>query len=62
MIDPDHELQGALSSDEPTPIAGPSAVAQRLMERDTTVAIVQLSQFQLVWRRFRRTRSPSRAP
>jgi peptide/nickel transport system permease protein len=53
MIDPDHELQGALSADVPTPVGGPSAVAQQIL-RDTEVPIIQLGQGQLIWRRFRR--------
>lgn len=53
MIDPEHELQGAPSQDEPVPIAGPSSAALRKLQ-DTEVPIVQLGQFQLIWRRFRR--------
>src|SRR5437588_478617 len=52
MIDPNHELQGALSTDTPTPIAGPSAAALKQLQ-DTEVSIIQLSQMQLIWRRFR---------
>jgi peptide/nickel transport system permease protein len=53
-LDPQHELQGALSGDHISPITGPSEVALRL--QDSEVPIIQLSQFQLVWRRFRRHR------
>ena len=53
MLDPQHAQQGALSGDEITPIAGPSDVAMRLMA-DTEVPIIQLGQFALVWKRFRR--------
>lgn len=53
MIDPRQELQSSLSVDEPTPIAGPSEIALRQL-RDTEVSIVQLSQLQLIWRRFRK--------
>jgi peptide/nickel transport system permease protein len=53
-LDPQHELQGALSGTQIAPISGPSEVALRLQESE--VAVIQLSQYQLVWRRFRRHR------
>lgn len=53
MIDPQHELQGALSDQEITPVAGPSVVALKELQ-NTELPIVQLSQIQLVWRRFRK--------
>lgn len=53
MIDPQHELQAALSDQQVTPVGGPSEVALRLMQ-DTEVPIVQLGQFALIWRRLRR--------
>jgi ABC-type dipeptide/oligopeptide/nickel transport system permease subunit len=56
VIDPQHEQQGALSVDKITPIAGPSDVAAKLQQRDTEIPVVQLSQGQLIWRRFRRHR------
>lgn len=54
MIDPAHDQQAVLSDQMPTPMAGPSAVAQRLLQADTEVSVVQLGQFQLIWRRLRR--------
>ncbi|GAC1444139.1 MAG: ABC transporter permease [Chloroflexota bacterium] len=53
MIDPTHNQQAGLSAEDVTPIAGPSAVAQRLTQ-DTEVPVIQLGQFQLIWRRFRK--------
>jgi|SRR5947209_236948 len=53
-LDPQHELQGALSDQQIAPIAGPSEVALRLQESE--VPVIQLSQVQLIWRRFRRHR------
>ena len=53
MLDPQHEAQAALSDQVITPIAGPSEIALRQLQ-DAEVPIVQLSQIQLVWRRFRR--------
>src|SRR5579864_228845 len=52
MIDPQHELEAVLSADSAMPAAGPSAASLRMMA-DTEVAVVQLSQLQLIWRRFR---------
>src|SRR5579859_7311049 len=53
-LDPQHELQGALSDQHITSIAGPSEIALRL--QDSEVPVIQLSQMQLVWRRFKRHR------
>jgi ABC-type dipeptide/oligopeptide/nickel transport system permease subunit len=53
VIDPTRNEQAVLSDQTPTPIAGPSAAAAQLLQ-DTEVAVVQLSQGQLIWRRFRR--------
>lgn len=55
MIDPQHEIQGVLSDEKITPVAGPSDIALRLMQ-DTEIPVIQLGQFTLVWRRFRRHR------
>ena len=52
MIDPQHELEAVLSAETAMPASGPSAAAVKLMA-DTEVAVVQLSQFQLIWRRFK---------
>jgi ABC-type dipeptide/oligopeptide/nickel transport system permease subunit len=54
MIDPQHEIEGALSAEVPTPAPGLSDVAARLLARDTEVGVVQLGQGQLIWRRFRK--------
>jgi peptide/nickel transport system permease protein len=53
-LDPQHELQGALSDRHIAPISGPSEIALRL--QDSEVPVIQLSQMQLIWRRFRRHR------
>jgi len=52
VIDPQHEEQAVLSAEVPTPIGAPATAASLLT--DTEVAIVQHTQFELVWRRLRR--------
>src|SRR5579872_4119220 len=54
MIDPAHEEQAVLSEDMPVPVAGPSQSALQLLREDTEVAVEQLGQWSLVWRRFKR--------
>jgi peptide/nickel transport system permease protein len=54
MIDPQHEIEGALSAEVPTPAPGLSDVAAKLLAQDTEVGVVQLGQGQLIWRRFRK--------
>jgi len=53
VIDPQHEIQGALSDVGPVAIAGPSSAALKQL-KDSEGSIVQLGQGQLIWRRFRR--------
>jgi peptide/nickel transport system permease protein len=53
VLDPQHEEQAVLTEDVPTPVAGASAAATQLMT-DTEVAVQQLGQTELIWRRFRR--------
>jgi ABC-type dipeptide/oligopeptide/nickel transport system permease subunit len=53
VIDPEHEQQAGLSHDAPVPMSGPSEVALRLAQ-ESDIPVVQLGQFALVWRRFRR--------
>jgi len=55
MMDPAHNEQAVLSDQVPTPIAGPSTAAANLMS-ETEVSIIQLSQGQLILRRFRKHR------
>jgi peptide/nickel transport system permease protein len=52
MIDPQHELEAVLSAESALPASGPSEASRKLLA-DTEVAVVQLGQFQLIWRRFR---------
>lgn len=54
MIDPQHNQQAVLSEHVPTPIAGPSAAANKFVENNDDVLLVQLGQGQLIWRRFRK--------
>jgi peptide/nickel transport system permease protein len=53
VIDPQHEEQAVLSDQVITPIGGPSTIALAQL-RDVEVSVIQLSQMQLIWRRFRR--------
>ncbi|HLJ66422.1 MAG TPA: ABC transporter permease [Chloroflexota bacterium] len=53
MIDPTQEETAGLSAEVVTPVGGPSEAAQRMLQ-DTEVPIVQLGQWALVWRRFKR--------
>jgi peptide/nickel transport system permease protein len=54
-IDPNENLEAVLSDQVPTPLGGPSAAAAQYID-DTEVAVIQLGQMELVWRRFRRHR------
>jgi peptide/nickel transport system permease protein len=56
VIDPQHNQQAVLSEEMPTPIAGPSTAANRYLEKDNEVTLVQLGQGQLIFRRFRQHR------
>jgi peptide/nickel transport system permease protein len=53
VIDPQHEIQGALSDEEITPVSGPSEVALKQLQT-AELPIIQLGQLQLIWRRFRK--------
>ncbi|MDQ2741799.1 MAG: ABC transporter permease [Chloroflexota bacterium] len=53
MMDPTQNEQTILSDQVPTPLAGPSQAALNLTS-ETEVSIIQLSQGQLIWRRFRK--------
>lgn len=54
MVDPQHEQQAVLSQEVVTPVGGAPATAAELAAKDTEVSVVQLGQWELVWRRFRR--------
>src|SRR5579884_847917 len=53
MIDPERDMQAGMSVDQPLPLTGSSLTSDKLLT-DTEVPIVQLGQWSLVWRRFRR--------
>lgn len=53
MIDPQHEEQMVSSPSVVTPVTTPATAAE-MLKTDTEVGIVQLSQMELIWRRFRR--------
>jgi peptide/nickel transport system permease protein len=53
VIDPELEERAVLSDEMVTPVGGPSNIALRQLQ-DLDVPVVQLSQVQLVWRRFRK--------
>jgi peptide/nickel transport system permease protein len=55
MIDPTHEEQAVLGPESVTPVGGLSPAARDLFQ-DTEVPVVQLGQYALVWRRFKRHR------
>jgi peptide/nickel transport system permease protein len=54
MIDPGREIEGGMPGEHALTTSEPSAVAQRLMAQDVEIAVIQLSQGALIWRRFRR--------
>lgn len=53
MLDPQHEEQAVLSDQVPTPVAGASEAALKLLQ-GTEVSVTQLGQGELIWRRFRK--------
>lgn len=57
MYSPQEEETVVLSGEQPTPLGAPYTATQLTTQTtDTEVAIKQLGQFELVWRRFRRHR------
>lgn len=53
MIDPQHDQQAVFSDTAVAPVAAPTAVGAQQLQ-DTEVAVTQLGQWELVWRRFKR--------